>query len=606
MRDKNVGKIIYTLRTCNHISQEKLARGLCSVAALSRIEACDRIPDKLLLDALLQRLGKSPDKLESIISANDYELYMYREQVQRYVVGKEYDKAKLLLEQYAGKKEAQEKLHKQYILKIKAAISELADNDIEASEQYIEEAIRISMPDGAMYALEHSLLCKCEIQLILMRISHYRGQDKDEKVWEILKKLNAYVKTHYTDEEEFAKIYVSIIRAEAHILQDRGQYEEAAQLYESALSLLGRNGIVLNIRHILVALTDVYEKLGDTEKYEKFKKWKNTLESLYKKYGIQYLEGISTFLAENRQCEILLVNELIQRGRVVKGMTQEKLSEDICTPENLSAIESGKRAPSIKHYDKIMDKLGMQKDFYNSFLSAERFEIHELRRECNRLIQQKKYDEAAEILAKMEPLIDMEVPVNKQYILFNKTLLKRERENADIDETLCQIKEILNLTLPYKDGMFKKDVVLTQEEAKIANYMAVLYREKNERQKAITLYKNALKGYKNSKVSDKGHYTGLSLVITNLALTLEEENELDESIEIAEKGIEQVLWCGRGSLLPHLLANLAVCYDKKGNKKACEEYLKQAFYVSDIMKNEYFCNAIKQYCEAENKDIQWY
>ena len=43
----------------------------------------------------------------------------------------------------------------------------------------------------------------------------------------------------------------------------------------------------------------------------------------------------------------------------IKGFTQEKLSEDICTPENLSAIESGKRAPSIKHYDKLMEKLGM-------------------------------------------------------------------------------------------------------------------------------------------------------------------------------------------------------------------------------------------------------
>ena len=63
---------------------------MCSIPALSRIEACDRIPDKLLLDALMQRLGKSPDKLESIVSTGDYELYLHRERIQRCIVDENY------------------------------------------------------------------------------------------------------------------------------------------------------------------------------------------------------------------------------------------------------------------------------------------------------------------------------------------------------------------------------------------------------------------------------------------------------------------------------------------------------------------------------------
>lgn len=112
MRNKNIGKIIYTLRTCNQISQEKLARGLCSIPALSRIEACDRIPDKLLLDALMQRLGKSPDKLESIVSTGDYELYLHRERIQRCIVDENYTEAKELLKEYEGKKKAEERRRK--------------------------------------------------------------------------------------------------------------------------------------------------------------------------------------------------------------------------------------------------------------------------------------------------------------------------------------------------------------------------------------------------------------------------------------------------------------------------------------------------------------
>ncbi len=64
MRQNDIGKIIFTLRKHYNISQEMLCSGLCSDATLSRIELGERIPDKFLLDALLQRLGKSPDKLD--------------------------------------------------------------------------------------------------------------------------------------------------------------------------------------------------------------------------------------------------------------------------------------------------------------------------------------------------------------------------------------------------------------------------------------------------------------------------------------------------------------------------------------------------------------
>lgn len=40
------------------ISQERLCRGLCAVSALSRYENGERIPDRLLMNALIQRLGK--------------------------------------------------------------------------------------------------------------------------------------------------------------------------------------------------------------------------------------------------------------------------------------------------------------------------------------------------------------------------------------------------------------------------------------------------------------------------------------------------------------------------------------------------------------------
>jgi len=606
MRNKNIGKIIYTLRTCNHISQEKLARGLCSVAALSRIEACERVPDKLLLDALLQRLGKSPDKLESIITVGDYELYLYREKIQGCIIDENYEEAKALLDMYAQKKEAEEKVHKQYILKIKAALSKLADKDIAASEKYIEEAVKITMPDGTRAALENSLLSVSEIQLILMRISQYQNKNEDEQVWEVLSKLNIYVREHYTDEEELVKIYIKIARAEARILMERKQYDKAVKVCESALDLLGKNGVLINYHGILFMLIEGLEHLNEPEKLAKMKKWRDTLNKLYEEYSVHPIGENSFLFAESSQCEILLVNELIQRGRKTKGFTQEKLSEDICTPENLSAIESGKRAPSIKHYDKIMEKLGMHKDFYNSFLSAELFEIHELRRECNRLIYLRKFMEAEKILEKITELIDTGIPINEQYILYNKVLVQEEQEKMNVEEALNEVIKALELTFNYNDGNFKTDVILAQEEVKIINYICTLYRKMNQTEKAIAVYRKVVESYQSSKVSERGHYTGYNLIMANLCISLEETNQIEESMQIARQGITQALNCGRGSLLPDFLANLACCFEKMDNKKACGEYLQQAFYMSDMMKNDFFNNAIKKYYEDRYEKIVWY
>lgn len=606
MRDKNIGKIIYTLRSCNNISQEKLARGLCSIPALSRIESSERIPDKLLFDALLQRLGKSPDKLECIVSARDYELYLFREGIQQNIIKRQYDEAKRMLDDYAEKKEAEERIHKQYILKMRAALSELADGDMEKSEVYLDEAISITMPQGIEEDLGSLLLSTTEIQLILMKVNHYDKKEGSEKIWDVLNRLNDYVKSHYTDEEELVKVYDKIVRAETRILLEREQYDRAVEISESVLDLLGKNGVLVNFYGILSMIIEGLNYLDNNQKLRKMQKWQNTLDQLYEEYGINKQEGVPFLLMENSQCEILLVNEVIQRGRKIRGMTQEKLSEDICTPENLSAIESGKRTPSIRNYDKLMEKLGIDKDFYNSFISAEHFEIHELKRECSRLIHLKKHGAAADVLEKIEVLIDNSIPINGQYILFNRTLLMKEQGKISVEDALRDCIKALKFTFDFNDGNFSTNVILSREEVKIINYIGLLYKQLNQTEKTICIYRKVIESYKSSKVSAKCHYIGNNLILVNLCTFLEESNYIEESLELTDFGIEQVLQCGRGSLLAKFLTNKACCYEKQGNKKACQQYLQQAFYVSDMMKNEYLCTAIKKYYEERYEKNDWY
>ena len=68
------GKMIRQLREEKKISLEKLSRGFCSKQALSNMERGDVQADKLLMDLILQRLGKSTDRQEPILSWESYHL----------------------------------------------------------------------------------------------------------------------------------------------------------------------------------------------------------------------------------------------------------------------------------------------------------------------------------------------------------------------------------------------------------------------------------------------------------------------------------------------------------------------------------------------------
>ena len=61
------GRLIRNIRDLQNISREELSRGICSVKALEKYESGEREPEKLVADALLQRLKKSMDKFEILL-----------------------------------------------------------------------------------------------------------------------------------------------------------------------------------------------------------------------------------------------------------------------------------------------------------------------------------------------------------------------------------------------------------------------------------------------------------------------------------------------------------------------------------------------------------
>ena len=76
-----IGEIIRTERCVQRINLKMLAKGLCSIPTLSRIETGECFASVELIKELLSRVGKSAEKLELIVPSEEYKLEEKKEYV---------------------------------------------------------------------------------------------------------------------------------------------------------------------------------------------------------------------------------------------------------------------------------------------------------------------------------------------------------------------------------------------------------------------------------------------------------------------------------------------------------------------------------------------
>lgn len=79
MNQEMLGNMVRFEREKHNWSAKKLADGICSAAAVQRLESGSRVPDFFTLERIIERLGRSVNKLELLQDETAYELYYRRE-----------------------------------------------------------------------------------------------------------------------------------------------------------------------------------------------------------------------------------------------------------------------------------------------------------------------------------------------------------------------------------------------------------------------------------------------------------------------------------------------------------------------------------------------
>lgn len=526
------------------ISQERLCRGLCVVSALSRYENGERIPDRLLMNALIQRLGKSSDELTTMISCQEYAYFEWRRKVKEALRKKNISLAQELLQ----KKEAldgavnaalQEQFYRYIQGILKGTYADISD---------LEEAIRLTHPEFSGKIEEEDLFSIQELNLLLF-YAKCKIQKEVEQGRELLEALLPYIQEHITDIQAKNQIFPRAVSIYCQEVKGNQFSEKRYLLCKEVLENSVQNQSFEYAVSILEDLEKDSRYLGKEADADCYQVWKNALKTVYWEAEIEmtWLEwGIE--IPEN----LFLIPEILLSARVEKGFSQEEASEGICTPETYSRIETGKRSPSLKNLEALENRLEIKQGYLIGEVWTNAFSVLELTQKLRMAVSNLDLETWEECQKKLEEKLDLSKKINRQYVEGYRTCLEYQQGKISEAEWISRHKKTLSYTFAFEERMEAYPTGMrqrfTDQEAVLLQQIALAEKIRGEKEKAVEIWKLLLQDYGNSEVRMEHHFQEVMLIWSNLANTLPEVGKVKEGIALADQGIRMVLEKGQGPL----------------------------------------------------------
>lgn len=503
---KEIGMMIYELRKRAYVSQETLGRGLISIADLSRIENGEREVDSFLMSALFQRLGIDMDQFEMTMSSDEYKLVLLRALLRESIESEDYDRTEGLLDEYENSAGCEKVLHKQYAGMLRAVLIHVRDKNNKLSLKRLKNALEVTF-SGENEAKWNGIYFHVqEIQLMLLMGHVELEMGKVQKALTLLKKLYKGIDEVYKAAAVRLQVYPKCCYLLARGYFMLGKKKQAMEFSRKGLECLIENGSTILLEEILSLQQQCEWEQERKEQIEAFSTACRVAD-----YRQPKAFAVCLLFCGCRQ-EIILSNELLREVRLAQKRSQEELSEGICARETLARIEVG-RTPNRKYLQEILERLGIDREKYYSYVIAKNWEIYELVRDYKKNCFFENQENAMEALEKIKANIDMTIPANKQFVEMAYVRDKIRKKEITWEDAIEQLTSALRYTMPEYDGKIYR--VPYREEFLVLNRIALCLKQSGRRQEAIAMYESMLKRYQSSKVKEEHHTTTMTMLYFN-------------------------------------------------------------------------------------------
>lgn len=454
------------------ISIEELCEGLCSQSMFARICNGERSADKLLRERLMQRLGISDTRNESFLFRDEYDMWKLRQQMVNSMNREQYKQVEELLQEYKSKASMENPLEQQFCLVMEVQLLLAQGCGEQQIKERIERALKLTVPNIDTKSLHQLLLSEQEMDLVL----EYSKYCHPKRITQCCEGLLEYVKQHIHDEYMKAKIFPKIVYYQCIAEGEESDWDMLLQNCNEAIDCLRDTKRLYYFWELLCEREKIYEHFikkasAESEKTQKQvlvlmqeenALWKQTLEEMYRDCGVSpaMKNGCYLYLQRDTFC----MNEIIFKRRTMLGMTRKELCEGICSEKTIARVEltNGKMQMPIAR--QVLQRLGLSGERQRVDVVTSNPEALKLVKDIATYGYNREYDKEQEALEKLEKMISMEEPINRQYVKRVSVLLMRDRGEIAGDKVLEGLVEALEYTISLDIIENARDLCLTKGE----------------------------------------------------------------------------------------------------------------------------------------------
>lgn len=596
----NIGRLLYGIRTKYEMNVKDICRGICSPSSYCMYENGEIVPDILLVNMFLDRMGFGILGLTAYISEKEVVYFKWKESTRACIRNENYKKLVMLLEHMpTGNVSLNKKIREQYAWFIKGIVAEKDTADLKKATECYEKALEctcgfliksqkiegtFSVREIHIYAIYLNLLCKVN------------PKEKEEVISRFYQ-LMQYVNVHYVEEQQKVKIYPLLVCLWGNLVIEGKDTEGSFEIFEKTLELLRKQKslyCLLEIMrlHILVGLK---EKRDMSKEQEDIK----ILQSFFEEFG--YRAQSQIYVPQSNEIMLEHVGQYLSTERKKVNFTQEKISDGICSVESYSRIENG-RKPTRNNYKALTEKIGTENRYYIELVNTGNIDALLLRREISYELFMEKNERLPELLEELKTVLgEKEVAKNRQYLEFVQVSIEENTGRKTWNQCCDMFRNILSYTMNEKE-IGKKRHVYTMLEINLIDHISVCMAKDGKSEEAMHLIKAFLDDMDFMK-TEKYYETFLAKL--NYARWKSDRENFDEAECIYREGIEQRIRRNKTELLDEYIGEYAYNKYLKNNineKQDVKRYLLYALVLSRMYGTQRVYKTILQFLKKINEE----
>ena len=565
---------------------QNLAKGICSASTIYRMERDELVPEKMVRDRIIARLGISGEKYEDYLPPEEYKRWTSRQDILKNIRIKQLLYAEDLLKRYA-EFAPKKSIERQFVATMKFMIAQMKNAPIFEQRLLIEEAVKETITMTGDTFSNDLLLAEQEINLLIEYVSlHGTGvNEKDVFEWRLgeYRKIMEYIEQSQMDTPGRSKIYPKVVYYRMKLVSDyykadasdipKEIVEDGLKICNKAIELLRDTMKLFYFVELLeVRMVFIHEKLKYTigkeaqelkELLETTTTWHQLFMKLYTEYDVSpYMEHFCHLYWEMKSYPM---GEVVKTRRKMKGMTKEELSDETCDLKSITRCERQRVKTQKYTIRDIFPKVGLGIENIGGGVVTNDYDTLEIYTKMQYYANLLDFEEWEKCIYELEQRLQMDITENKQAIDMERNDLLRCKNMISNKELQVNMISSLENTMSLENIINCKHCYITQKEL-VSIYEIAKAKEAEEKEKYLTVLRNVFERYEKEN-GITPHILQYEFIMTEISSWLGDIGRYDESNELSKCVIRESLIHRRMGLIgPNYYAILWNCHEQLGMK----------------------------------------